>query len=171
MKEQMKKNKLTSLAPLLIFAIFTFCILMVLLTGANVYQKFSRRDQDNFQRRTTAQYLTTRIRQNDVSGMIFVGSFDGTTPQTSGNTLFLCEELNGRLFYTRIYCHDGYLRELFAESGISFSPTAGQEILEVKDLFFTIQADLIYVDIDYVDTTTETLILHVRSVKEVTDEK
>ena len=73
MKKQ--KSNLTSLAPLLLFVIFTTCILAVLLTGADVYQKVSRRDRYSFQHRTTAQYLTTRLRQSDAADMTFVGDF------------------------------------------------------------------------------------------------
>lgn len=165
MKKQ--KSNITSLAPLLLFVVFTTCILSVLLTGADVYQKFSKRDQYSFQRRTTAQYLTTRLRQSDTEGMAFVGNFDDTSAQEAGDTLFICEELGGRTFFTRIYCHDGYLRELFAEAGASFNPDAGQKILEVNSLSFTVQGDLVFIEIEHADATTETLILHLRSGKEV----
>lgn len=165
MKKQ--KSNLTSLAPLLLFVIFTTCILAVLLTGADVYQKVSRRDRYSFQHRTTAQYLTTRLRQSDAADMTFVGDFYNQSPTESGNTLFLCEELSGRTFYTRIYCHNGYLWELFAEAGAAFDPDAGQKILEVNALHFTVLKDLILIEIEHTDATTETLILHLRSGKEV----
>lgn len=169
MKKQIKKSNISSLAPLLLFVIFTTCILSVLLTGADVYQNFSKRDQSSFERRTTVQYLTTRIRQSDTEGMVFAGSFDedpadtGEASSQAGDTLFLREELGGRTFYTRIYCHDGYMYELFSESGLGFSPSTGQKILEVNSLHFTVQDGLIYIDIEYADRTAEALILHLRS--------
>ncbi len=166
MKEQVKKINISSLAPLLLFVIFTTCILSVLLTGADIYQKVSRRDQNSFQQRTTAQYLTTRLRQSDVNDMYFAGDFYDTSPQTSGDTLFLCEVLNGRPFYTRIYCHGGYIYELFAESGIDFAPEDGEKILEANDLHFTVQGNLISIEITYADASTEKLILHMRSREE-----
>lgn len=166
MKEQIKKSSISSLAPLLLFVIFTTCILSVLLTGADVYQKISERDQNSFQCRTTAQYITTRLRQSDAVGMSFVGDFHALAPEDSGNTLFICEELGGRTFYTRIYCHDGYLRELFAEASLSFSPEAGEKILAINDLTFRKQDDLLYIEIEHADATVETLILHIRSGKE-----
>ena len=162
-----QKSNISSLAPLLLFVVFTTCILSVLLTGADVYQKFSERDQYSFQRRTTAQYLTTRLRQSDAAGMAFIGDFYDLSPQVSGNTLFICEELGGRTFYTRIYCHNGYLRELFAEAGVTFEPEDGQKILEVNDLSFTAQEELILIEIEHADAVTETLILHNRSKEEV----
>ena len=166
MNEQIKKTSVSSLAPLLLFVIFTTCILSVLLTGADVYQKITERDQNSFQCRTTAQYLTTRLRQNDAAGMSFVGDFYALAPEETGNTLFICEELAGRTFYTRIYCHDGYLRELFAEAGLTFLPEAGEKILKINNLTFRTQENLLYIEIEHIDTTVETLILHIRSGKE-----
>ena len=178
MNKQINKTTVTSLVPLLLFVIFTACILSVLLTGADVYQKFSKRDQVSFQHRTTVQYLTTRIRQSDTSEMVCVGSFadgpvllDQSDTVYSGDTLFLREELGGRIFYTRIYCHDGYLRELFAEAGLNFSPSSGEKILEINDLLFTLQDDLLYIDIKYADHTKETLVIYLRRGEEVFHEK
>ena len=46
------------LAALLLFGIFAVCVLMVLLTGANAYRRLTERDQQAYQRRTCAQYLS-----------------------------------------------------------------------------------------------------------------
>jgi len=167
----MSQKNVTTLLPLLLFVIFTTCILFVLLTGADVYRKFSRRDQDNFEKRTTMQYLTTRIRQSDISDAIFVGCFEDINAQAEGDTLFLKEEVNGRTFYTRIYCHEGYLRELFSEDDVSFLPNAGQEILELHDIRFTLQENILYIDVKYKDSSKESLVLHLRSGKEVSNEE
>ena len=175
MNKQVNKTTITSLVPLLLFVIFTTCILSVLLTGADVYQKLSKRDQASFQHRTTAQYLTTRIRQNDRIQMICVGNFEEDPSQLcqkdsacSGNTLFLQEDFGGRIFYTRIYCNGGFLRELFTESGLNFPPSTGEKILEINDLQFTLQDDLLHIDLEYADHTKETLVLYLRSGREDT---
>ena len=70
MKPKRTQKNISTLTPLLLFVIFTTCILSVLLTGADTYQKLSQQDYDSFQRRTVAQYLTTRIRQGDSCNMI-----------------------------------------------------------------------------------------------------
>ena len=156
MKEQNKKSNLTALAPLLLFVIFTTCILTVLLTGADIYKKISQRDQNSFQRRTAVQYLTTRLRQSDIDGAVFV----------ENNTLFLREELNGRTYYTRIYCRDGYLCELFSEEGVEIPPQFGTPILALNALHFTQQGNVLTIEIEHADTTTETLILNLHSKEE-----
>lgn len=166
MKEHVKKNTLISLVPLLLFAIFTICILIILLSGADIYNKITLRDQNTYQNQTVSQYLSTRLRQGDAEGGVFVGSFEDPVPEESGDTLYLREELDGRIFYTRIYCREGYLCELFTAEELSFQPQDGAKILEINALQFTLQENLLQIEIEYRDSTTETLLLHIRSGKE-----
>lgn len=180
MNKQTNKTQISSLAPLLLFVVFTACVLSVLLTGADIYQKVSNRDRTAFQHRTVAQYITTRIRQSDTADMLYVGNFNDdlsvqspfaeqtAVSEISGDTLFLREELGGRTFYTRIYCCEGYLRELFAQAGLEFAPAMGVQVLELENLRFTMGDNLIYVEITYTDSSAETLILHRHSGKEAT---
>ena len=160
MKERETRNSICAMAPLLLFMIFTTCIVTVLLIGADSYQTFTKRDQHAFEHRTIAQYLTTRIRQNDTSNGVFVDQFAGK------DTLFLSETLDDKTYYTRIYCHDGYLRELFSEASIVFTPEAGVKILELKDLQFHLAQNLLTITITYSDDSSETVLLHLHSEKE-----
>ncbi len=160
MRQQEKRNDISSLAPLLLFMIFTTCIVTVLLIGADGYRTFTNRDQVGFERRTTVQYLTTRIRQSDVVEGIFVGEFAGK------EALYLRETVDDSTYDTRIYCHNGYLRELFAQADIDFTPDAGEKILELKDLQFDLTGDLLTITITYADDCLETVYLDLRSKKE-----
>ena len=160
----MNRNPISSLAPLLLFAIFTVCILSVLLTGADTYQNLLLRDQTTFDQRTAVQYLTTRIRQNDSANHIFAGRFEEISQ--SGDTLFLKEEIDGKQYLTRIYCHDGYLRELFSPADVVFSPADGEKILKITDLEITLESDMLYIEIVYPDGETSSLTLKLRGGKE-----
>ena len=167
MNESLTKRNLSSLAPLLLFAVFTACTLMVLLSGADIYHKIAKRDQDSIRQRTVSQYLTTRLHQSDADGMVLVGSFTDSLTQhqdtLTGDTLYLQEHLNGHIYYTRIYIHDGMLRELFAADGLTFEPSGGTAILPLKDLHYTLQDQLLIVEITHEDDTTETLYLTLRN--------
>jgi len=167
MQEQVKKNSMSSVAPLLLFAIFATCIVMVLLSGANIYQKLVNRDQASYQHRTTAQYITTRVRQSDCADVAFIGDFSDLSGSEEGNTLFLCEILGGRTFFTRIYCHEGYVRELFSEAGVEFIPADGEKLLEANDLYFSMEDGLLTVSIEHADGLKETVVLSLHSGKEV----
>lgn len=168
MKDSLTHKSLSSIAPLLLFAVFSACILMVLLSGAQIYRKIAKRDQNSIQCQTISRYLTTRLRQSDAEGMIFVGSFDETMLPTddtkqSGDTLYLREQLNSRTYYTRIYVHEGMLRELFAADGLTFEPSGGTALLPLKDLHFMLQDGLLTVEITYEDGTAEILRFALRS--------
>lgn len=171
MKKTIKKNSALVLAPLLLFVILTTCILGVLLTGAGVYQSLSSRNHTNFEHRTIAQYLTTRLRQSDVATMSFVGDFYEGIPTSEGNTFFIREEINGHTYYTRIYCHDGYLYELFTAAEGTFHPQDGEKLLELKKLHFSLDSNLLEITVTYQDSTVETLILNLHVGKEFIHEK
>lgn len=141
MREE-RTQKLGSLLALLLLGVFAVCILAVLLTGANDYGKLVQRDSAAFDRRTAAQYLTTKLRQADAAGAVRVGTFEdglppsGATP-AEGDTLYLTETLEGTLYCTRIYCQDGYLREQFSEAAAPLAPEDGEKILPAERLRLT----------------------------------
>ena len=128
MREHSRKHDLSSLLVLLLFAVFAVCILSVLLTSADTYRRLSDRDQDSYGRRTSAQYITTKIRQADLQDAVSVRSFEGQT------ALVLAEEIDGETYLTRIYYHDGYIRELFCAADAEMEPGDGEQIIETCDL-------------------------------------
>ena len=128
MRTRPNKRKMDSVLAWLLFGIFAACILVVLLTGAEVYQRLSRRDQSGYEERTASQYLATRVRQADRLGGVETGSFHGL------DALILTEEVDGAVYETRVYCYDGYLRELFAAADWEGSPADGEKILPARGL-------------------------------------
>lgn len=134
MKRGNRSLRITALAPLLLFAVFASCVVIVLLFGADNYQKLTQRDQDSYQYRTAVQYLTTRVRQSDAVGTVFVGDFYEAVPKESGNTVFIYKTVGDRVFYTRIYCYDGYLCELFAEKNETLEPEDGERVFATKQM-------------------------------------
>ena len=75
MKEQTKKSHISGIMVLLLFAVFMVSVLLVLLTGADVYQRMAQRGQESYNQRTAAQYIATRVRQADQAGMVTVRDF------------------------------------------------------------------------------------------------
>lgn len=124
MRQHSRKHDLGGLLVLLLFAVFAVCILSVLLTSADTYRRLSGRDQGSYDRRTAAQYITTKVRQADRQGAVSVRSFDGQA------ALVLGEEIDGEQYETLIYYYDGYLRELFTSAGGEMLPEDGEKIME-----------------------------------------
>ena len=124
MKKEATSHHMDGVYVLLLFAVFAVCILAVLLTSADTYCRLSDRDQDSYDRRTAAQYITTKVWQTDRQGAVSVDSFEGR------DTLVLAEEIDGEPYLTRIYYHDGYIRELFTSADGEMLPEDGEKILE-----------------------------------------
>jgi len=60
---------------------------------------------------------------------------------------------------------------LFSEAGNDFLPEAGQEILEICDIYFIIEDDVLQIKFTYDNNATDLLCLYLRSGKEVAYEK
>ena len=153
----MKKKSLSGVLVLLVFAVFMVSVLLVLLSGADTVQTLTQRDQRTYHHRTAVQYLTTRVRQSDVCGAIAVQEKDGIS------TLVLTEEIEGCAYETRIYCFDGYLREMFCVKGAVLSPTFGEQILPMEDLKLNFDGKMVTATLSMTDGTQEHMMLQLRS--------
>ncbi len=135
----MKKGaKLTDFLVLLVFTAMAISLLLVLLTGANIYQNLSERGEETYNRQTLSQYFSTRVRQgNEVT----VEDFKGCP------ALVFREEIEEEEYSTRVYCYDGYLRELFSPSDADLDPEDGEWILELDSMALSIDEDLLTIDL------------------------
>jgi len=165
MEEQIKKSNISGLLVLLVFAAFMISVLLVLLTGADVVQKLTARDQSSFDHRTAAQYITTRTRQADGAGMVSVRSYGGQ------DALVLSEDIEGTMYETLVYCYDGYLREMFAEAGMELDAEFGEKILPMRSFRIKDCNTYLLAELDLSDGQTETVLLHLRTEREVAYEK
>ena len=149
----MKKSNLTGVFVLLIFAVFMASVRLVLLSGVDTVQKLTQRDQRTYHRRTAVQYISTRIRQADEIGAV----------STEKDTLILTENLDGVSYETRIYCCNGYLREMFCEAGAALAPDFGEEVLPMDHFQITQENNLIRAELHLPDGSKEILTLLLRS--------
>ena len=156
-----KDHSLNGLLALLLFGIFAACVLSVLLMGADAYQRLTERDRESYESRTVAQYIATRVRQADRSGGISAGAFGGS------DALELWETIDVEAYVTRVYCHDGWLRELFTDASGDFAPEDGEPVLEAESLSVSLSgAGLLTVEITSADGETQQVTLYLRSGKE-----
>ena len=134
-----KHTNITDLLALVVFAVFAVCVLMVLLSGAKVYRRLADRGEAAFESRTAVQYVTTRVRQAQT---VTVTDFGGCT------VLEIPETVDGERYLTRVYCCDGYLRELFCAKDATLAPQDGEKILPATELQAQIEGSLLLVWID-----------------------
>lgn len=129
MKKQPIRHQIDGLIALLLFGVFSVCILAVLLTGADAYRRLTQRDRAAGDRRTCLQYIATRVRQADRLDGVRVEDFNGV------NALVFAGE-DGCV--TRVYCHNGSIMELYAEEGLELTLEAGEPIMAASALDFSL---------------------------------
>jgi len=160
MNDSRAKQNISSLMALLLFAVFAVCILAVLLSGTEIYQRLSDRDDAAYTHRTVVQYLSTKTRQADCSGMISVEDFCGVSALVSS------EELEGEVFETRIYCHDGYLYELFSPASLEPVPEDGEPLLPLQSMEVSEADGSLQFSLLETNGTPVTFLLTIRSTQE-----
>lgn len=139
MKESSGNKSISTLAALLLLGVFAVGILSVLLGGANAYRRLTQRDRLAYDSRTCLQYVAAKIRQAPDPRAISFARFG------DGDCLVIGEEIDGTAYLTRIYCHDGWLMELFAVVEGDFSPADGEKIMRSQSLSLTRDAGLLLV--------------------------
>ena len=174
MKRKAMQHHLDGLLALLLFGIFAVCILAVLLTGANAYKRLTERDQTAFDRRVCVQYLAARVRQAD--GHIGVEDPEGRLQMADGDlqplstvTVEPFGDTEARvlaedeIYCTRIYWHDGYLMELYADKAGEFQPTDGTPVMEAGGFGMDLSDGLLTLEITSPEGETDLLRLDLRS--------
>lgn len=162
MRIREKKQHMSGVLVLLLFAVFAVCLMMVLLTGAGVYQRTVERDLAGYEVRTARQYLASRVRQSDRADSVMVSSF---TWGEGDDTLTLTQYYEGDVYYTRLYVYDGYLRELFCAAEDTFLPEDGEKVLPAGDVSFSYEEKLQLLTVALTDAegAEENIVLHLRS--------
>lgn len=163
MKNKKGGADVSIIAPLITLIIFSVCVLFVLLFGAKLYKEALGRDKINFETRTADQYITTRFRQGDGDELSFISDFELLEEKGEGDTLYFVEVVNGEKYFTRIYCYDGYLCELFSAAEDEFERCDGEPILPLENIYFAEQDGVITVNIEHPNGKSDTLLLVKRS--------
>jgi len=138
MKKTPNGKTASGIAALVIFCVFALCALGVLLTGANSYRSLTQRDAQSYDSRTLVQYLSTKVRQAAAPETVEVADFEGVT------ALCFTEELQGNIYITRIYCHEGWLKELFTAGDADLLPEDGERIAPLSALDIRREGDLLH---------------------------
>lgn len=136
----MKENRspITQVLSLLCLTVFALCVLLVLLTAASVYRKLVDRGEETYSRRTTLQYLTTRVRQAET---VTIGDLEGC------EALVLEETIEGETYTTWVYRYDGWIRELYAVPGAKLPPNAGEAIVAADSFALQLRGNLLRVNV------------------------
>ena len=141
MRARSGKRSISGLAALVLLGVFAAGILTVLLSGASAYQRLTERDARSHDTRTGLQYLSTKVRQAPAPDALVLSDFG------DGNSLLIRETIDGEAYWTQVYCHDGWLMELFTAADGEFSPEDGEQILPARSLSLSEESGLISVTV------------------------
>ena len=139
----LKKPHMEGLFALLLFGVFAACVLSVLLTGAGAYRRLTQRDQTAYSQRTCAQYLATKVRQAPDAQALSLETFG------DGDALVFTQDIGGERYTTRIYCCQGWLRELFSGDQAGMLPEDGEKVLQAGALEAELEDGLLSVTVTY----------------------
>ena len=123
-------SRIDTIFVLIIFCVFAISVLLVLMLSASIYEKMTEISREGYDDRTGLSYIWTKVKNNDNAGRIHIGDFNGVP------ALCFDEEFSGVTYTTRVYFHDGWIRELFSEVGIDFLLEDGFPLIEIDDLLF-----------------------------------
>lgn len=154
MRGKQIQHHIDALIALLLFGVFAVCVLAVLLTGADAYRRLTLRDQAAYERRACTQYIATKVRQADAEGAVAVTDIDGVPALALGQ--------DGE-FVTYIYCHGGWLRELYIWCEEPPAPQDGQELVQAEGLDLSLEDGLLTVRVTQDGGGADTLLLSLRS--------
>ena len=159
MRNKNHKSHIEGLVVLVLFGVFALCILAVLLTGAGAYGRLVKRQQTAYTERTVPQYIATKVRQADEAGAVHIDEFGGV------ESLEFTTVYGEDVYVTRIYCYDGYLRELFVSAEGNFKPEDGEKILAAQQVDFNLTAGCLRIGITSTDGDVTEQILTLRSAE------
>ena len=115
-------------AVMMIFCVFIVSVFTTLILGVRAYQLISEASVHGYDERVGLSYIWTRVKAGDDAGKVYTGNFHGL------NALFIDEEYGGVIHHTVIYHYDGWICELFYESGYEFHPKDGVPVVKNESL-------------------------------------
>lgn len=135
-------QNISSLFSILLFFLFTLCIVFVMVIGANVYKNIAKRMDDNFTKRTGIMYILNKVRQYDYIDYVNIKEIEN-------HTVLELKEIETDLdYHTLIYCYEGSLRELFKAVEDEIPLSEGIEIVKARSAGFTMDEKLLFITLE-----------------------
>ncbi len=152
-----RRSSAGAVAALIAALILGAALLLSLTTGAGVYRQVQYRSDSSMDQRLGLSYITEKVHAHDAAGMVSAGEFGGC------DAVFLLQELDGVVYETILYVHDGWLKELFCEQGWELEPGDGQQITEARGLSAALEGRLLRLVYTDAGGTAQQADIYVRS--------
>jgi hypothetical protein len=118
---------------MLLLILFSVATLTLVSSGTDAYITTEARSNSNSEMRIASSYIYTKTRQNMERGSIYIDS----SYKVDGNCLVISQVIEGSLYETIIFVHEGMLRETLIQVGTEFDPDSSFEIAKIDKLELT----------------------------------
>lgn len=125
---------------LMVLGIFAVMSTLLVLYAAVGYRNTVDRNERNNIHRVTNAFIMNAARSADKEGMLTVTETDGV------QVLEIREVYGAECYVRRLYCTNGYLRELYTSQDNAFNPgntDAGDELCALQELTFVLDDGLL----------------------------
>ena len=139
-----------------VFAVFST---MLVLFGAQAYRTTTERSAEHEEDRTLYAYVLNSLRGEDAAATVGLRTEDGIDMVTVAYDDF------GESLEKRIYCYDGYLRELLIPVDSEFDPGAGEQICAASNFQAQINGSLITIEMTGADGEPHTVETVLRTMR------
>lgn len=125
------KHLMDIMFVLSLFCVFAVSSVILIILGADVYNKTTTNINKNYTTRTTIAYFTEKLRQSDTQNSFSIIDID------NHSVLAIYSIIDDMEYATYLYEYDGELCELFTRSDLDIPLDAGQKIMEIENLSFS----------------------------------
>ena len=143
----------------LLLGVFEVVSTMLVLVGAQAYRATTEHAEAHNPDRTLYAYMLNSLRGDDNAGTIELRSEEGI------DLLAVSYDYGWEVLEKRIYCYDGYLRELLTSPEYEFVPGNGEQICEAETFRAQLSGDLITIELTCADGETREINAVLRTMR------
>jgi hypothetical protein len=143
-----------------LLATFALLSLVVVIVGARSYRMINATAEQAFVSRTGMSYLIGKVRGADEAGQVEIRQ------ESDLSVLTLGQSIDGEAYHTYIYCDGTAVREYFARADLPFSPDFGEKIFDATSLTFSLDKNLLNIEIVDLAGKTHESALYLQTAKE-----
>ena len=139
-----------------VFAVFST---MLVLIGAQAYRTITDRSERHSVERTMYSYVLNSLRGDDSEGIVTVRNENGI------DMVVVSYDYGWETQEKRVYCYDGYLRELLTSTMYDFEPANGEKICEAESFHAEMDGELVTIELTGADGVARTISAVLRTMR------
>ena len=133
------RHSISQVFVFVLLGVFAVMSTFMVLLSAQMYRGIVDQTEQNSAYRIMTSYVMNAVRGSDKADSIYIDERNGI------DVLVFGWNVDGDIYETLIYCHDGMLRELFTSADQDFEPDYGEKICSAQSFEAVINDGLLEV--------------------------